>query len=86
MMGVFQPFGANAFDDVGTALAASSLLTVMRTISEPARARAAICWMVDSTSAVSVLVMDWTTTGADDPTRTPPILTVTDLRREMEGI
>jgi hypothetical protein len=65
-----------AFDDVGTAAAASSLLTVTRTISEPARARAATCSMVPGMSAVSVLVMDWTTTGTSQPTRTLPILTV----------
>ena len=60
----------------GTAAAASSLLTVTRTISEPARARAATCSMVPGMSAVSVLVMDWTTTGTSQPTRTWPILTV----------
>jgi hypothetical protein len=36
--------GLNALDDVGAAAAAASLLTVMRTSSEPARASAAICW------------------------------------------
>src|SRR6185437_10269617 len=58
----------------------------MRTSSEPARAREAICWMVDSTSAVSVLVIDWTTTGASDPTRMPPMLTVTARRRWIDGM
>src|SRR5271157_3274672 len=57
----------------GMALAASSLLTVTRTTSLPARARAATCWMVPGMSAVSVLVMDCTITGALLPTRTPPI-------------
>jgi hypothetical protein len=66
-------------DDVGDSF--GGLLTVMRTISEPARARAAICWTVLSTSAVSVLVMDWTTTGPAEPTRTPPMLTFADFRR-----
>jgi len=47
----------------GTAAAASSRSTVMRTISEPARASAATCRTVPSMSAVSVLVMDCTTTG-----------------------
>ena len=55
----------------GTAAAAASLLTVMRTISEPARASSATCIAVASTSAVSVLVIDCTTTGAS-----PPILTL----------
>src|ERR1700761_7036690 len=58
----------------------------MRTSSEPARAREATCWIVDSTSAVSVLVIDWTTTGASDPTRMPPMLTVTAWRRWIAGM
>jgi hypothetical protein len=64
-------------DDVGTACAASSLFTVTRTSSEPARARAATCCTVPGMSAVSVLVMDCTTTGASEPTRTPPTRAVT---------
>ena len=47
----------------GTAAAAASLLTVMRTSSEPACARAATWMAVPSASAVSVLVIDCTTTG-----------------------
>ena len=47
----------------GTAAAASSVFTVTRTSSEPAIARARTCRAVASTSAVSVLVIDWTTTG-----------------------
>ena len=65
----------------GTAAAASSRSTVMRTISEPARASAATCATVESTSAVSVLVIDCTTTGAPPPTVTPPTSTATDWRR-----
>src|SRR6195256_6038736 len=65
----------------GTAAAASLRSTVMRTISEPARASAATCRAVPSTSAVSVLVMDCTTTGAPPPTSTPPTSTPTDRRR-----
>src|SRR5579863_3352401 len=61
----------------GTAAAASSRSTVMRTISEPARARAATCLAVPSASAVSVLVIDCTTTGAPPPTVTLPTLTAT---------
>jgi hypothetical protein len=49
----------------------------MRTISEPARAKAATCFAVPSTSAVSVLVIDCTTTGAPPPTVTLPTLTAT---------
>src|SRR6185437_10659934 len=86
MMGVSQPLLRMPSTMYGTALAASSLFTVMRTSSEPARAREATCWTVDSTSAVSVLVIDWTTTGASDPTRMPPILTVTAWRRWMDGM
>jgi len=37
---------------------------------------------VASASAVSVLVMDCTTTGADEPTGTPRTFTVTVGRRE----
>src|SRR5690348_10321795 len=51
-----------------TAAAASSRSTVMRTISEPARAKAATCFAVASASAVSVLVIDCTTIGAPPPT------------------
>src|ERR1700722_8342203 len=86
MIGVDQPFFANSSTMYGTAFAASSLFTVTRTISEPARASAATCCTVLSTSAVSVFVIDCTTTGASEPTRTPPILTVTARRRCISGI
>src|SRR5690349_9509380 len=66
---------------IGTAAALSSRSTVMRTISEPARASCMTCFTVASISAVSVLVMDWTTTGAPPPTMTPPTLTPTDFLR-----
>ena len=65
----------------GTALADSSRSTVMRTSSEPARASAAVCRAVPSASAVSVLVMDWTTMGAPPPTVTWPTFTGTEARR-----
>ena len=65
----------------GTAAAASSRSTVMRTSSEPARASAATCRAVASASAVSVLVMDWTTIGASPPTDTPATSTATERRR-----
>src|SRR5262245_19144171 len=65
----------------GTAAAASSLLTVISTSSEPARASALTCATVESTSAVSVLVIDCTTTGAGPPTVTEPTRTGMDLRR-----
>jgi hypothetical protein len=47
----------------GTAAAASSLLTVIRTNCEPARARATTWSAVDAGSAVSVFVIDCTTIG-----------------------
>src|SRR5690606_9287722 len=53
----------------------------MRTISDPARWSAATCATVESTSAVSVLVIDCTTTGASPPTITPPTGTATEARR-----
>ena len=59
-----------------TAAAAASLFTVTRTTSEPARASAATCCTVEATSAVSVLVIDCTMTGALPPTRTFPIFAV----------
>ena len=61
----------------GTAAAASRVLTVMRTSSDPARARAATCAIVPAISAVSVLVMDWTAIGAPPPITTPPTETGT---------
>src|SRR6478735_6916718 len=65
----------------GTAAAASSVLTVTRTSCEPAWARRATWIAVASASAVSVLVMDCTTTGCADPTSTPPTSTLTVGRR-----
>src|SRR4051795_1368007 len=65
----------------GTAAAACSVLTVTRTSCEPACARRATWIAVPAASAVSVLVIDWTTTGGADPTRTPPTSTETVGRR-----
>ena len=63
MMGTRTPNFSSVAAILGTAAAASSVLTVTRTSSEPARA-SAITWLtVPATSAVSVLVMDWTTMG-----------------------
>src|SRR5476649_627339 len=58
-----------------TCAAASAVLTVIRTNSEPARARSLTCSTVALASAVSVLVMDCTTIGAPPPTRTCPMRT-----------
>src|SRR3954463_2205053 len=65
----------------GTAAAACSVLTVARTSCEPAWASRAVWIAVASASAVSVFVIDWTTTGWADPTRTPPTSTETVGRR-----
>src|SRR6478735_10206784 len=65
----------------GTAAAASSELTVTRTSCEPACARRATWIAVPSASAVSVFVIDWTTTGWAEPTSTPPTSTLTVGRR-----
>ena len=69
----------------GTAAAAAAVLTVIRTISEPARASSAICFAVLAGSSVSVLVIDCTTMGAPPPTLTLPICTPT-LWRRLDGI
>src|SRR6478672_229738 len=80
----------------GTAAAASSRSTVMRTSSEPARVKAATWAMVPSMSAVSVLVIDCTTIGAPPPTATLPTMTcvvwcrrlgpATSERRDFSGL
>ncbi len=69
----------------GTASAAASLLTVMRTSSEPAWASCATWMAVASASAVSVLVIDCTTTGCADPTGMPPTMTVR-VGRRTDGV
>src|SRR5579871_1970621 len=81
MMGTRTPNLSRVSTILGTARAASSVFTVTRTSSEPAVARA-ITWLtVEVTSAVSVLVIDWTTTGCELPTFTEPIWAVTERRR-----
>src|SRR6266480_7606544 len=68
-----------------TARAASGVFTVTRTSSLPAACKARTCAAVAATSAVSVLVIDWTTIGWALPTGTPPTLTVTVGRRVLTG-
>src|SRR5438046_2050238 len=70
----------------GTARAASSVLTVTRTSSEPAWWRARTWAAVASASAVSVLVMDWTTIGWAEPTVRAPRRTVTVRQRPIAGL
>ena len=82
MMGTFTPIIANRSTMRGTAAAASAVFTVIRTSSLPARHNSPICLAVDATSAVSVLVIDCTTTGAPPPTCTPPMATERVKRRE----
>src|SRR5438046_364079 len=81
MIGTLQPTARRRFLISGIAAAASGTLTVQRTISEPASASPRVCLSVAATSAVSVLVMDWTTMGAPPPTRTCPTFTPYVLRR-----
>src|SRR5262249_13900334 len=68
-----------------TCAAASGVLTVMRTSSEPARASASTCSAVAAASAVSVLVIDCTTMGASPPMSTSPTATWRETRRFMAG-
>src|ERR1700674_1435255 len=81
MSGTSTPICARRSLIFGTAAAASSRSTVMRTSSEPACASAATWRAVPSTSAVSVLVMDCTTMAAPPPTVTAPTRTPTERRR-----
>src|SRR3989304_5586285 len=74
MMGTDTPCASRRSTICGTASAASSLFTVTRTSSLPAAASWATWVAVASTSAVSVLVMDWTTMGWAEPTGTGPTL------------
>src|SRR5512146_420264 len=75
MSGATHPASRRRFTISGTAFAASGTFTVTRSISEPACASSRHCATVDATSAVSVLFIDWTTTGAPPPTRTSPTFT-----------
>src|SRR6478672_9698922 len=68
-----------------TCAAASGVLTVMRTSSEPARASASTCPAVAAASAVSVLVIDCTTMGASPPMSTSPTATWRETRRFIGG-
>ena len=63
MSGAVQPASSMRCLISGTAAAASGRLTVTRTISEPASASSMHCAAVARASAVSVIVIDWTTIG-----------------------
>ena len=86
MIGTATPSRSSPSTIAGTAAAASSLFTVTRTSSLPARASAATWRTVAATSAVSVLVIDWTTMGWPEPTGTPPTEAVTVCRRARDGM
>src|SRR5210317_563872 len=77
MIGTVIPTSASRATISGTAAAAASLFTVTRTSSLPDAANRDTCATVETTSAVSVLVMDWTRTGLAPPTPTPPMSTAT---------
>src|SRR6266446_6054661 len=86
MRGASTPAASIRFLISGTACAASGTLTVTRTISDPACASSMHCRAVVPTSAVSVLAIDWTTTGAPPPTVTGPTGTPTVDRRFLAFI
>src|SRR5215470_6070559 len=73
----------------GSASASSWEGTATRTIWQPVAVSSAICWSVAFTSAVSVVVIDWTDTGAPPPTGTAclslPTMIWRDLRRVATG-
>src|SRR5690606_6652763 len=65
----------------GSAAASSALGTATRTIWQPAAVSSAICRRVASTSAVGVVVIDCTDTGASPPTGTVPTISCLLRRR-----
>ena len=77
MSGAVQPASSIRCLISGTAAAASGRFTVTRTSSEPASASSTHWRAVAAASAVSVIVIDWTTTGAPPPTCTWPTFTPT---------
>src|SRR3990170_3057419 len=86
MTGTATPRSASLRSISGTAAAAASVLTVTRTSWLPAWARRATWIAVASGSAVSVFVIDWTTTGWALPTSTPPTSTETVDRRRGRSV
>ena len=70
----------------GIASAAAGTFTVTRTISDPASASSMHCCAVPFASAVSVMVIDCTTTGAPPPTWTVPTRTPTVLCTRSRGM
>ena len=68
MIGAMHPRSRRRATISATVAADSGMFTVMRTSSEPASASSLHCVTVPAMSAVSVLVIDCTTTGAPPPT------------------
>src|SRR5690606_38916212 len=69
----------------GSASTSSCDGTATRTIWQPAAVSSAICCSVAFTSAVSVVVIDWTLTGAPSPTGTEPTMIRRLGRRGANG-
>ena len=69
----------------GSASTSSCDGTATRTIWQPDAVSSAICWSVALTSAVSVVVIDWTDTGAPPPTGTDPTMIWRLWRRGASG-
>src|SRR4051794_14920904 len=69
------------FAIAGSASTSSCDGTATRTIWQPDAVSSAICWSVALTSAVSVVVIDCTLTGAPPPTGTDPTMICRVLRR-----
>src|SRR5437762_13675621 len=86
MSGAVTPASSMRRLIAGTAAAASGMLTVILTSSEPACASSMHCCAVDATSGVSVFVIDCTATGAPPPTCTAPTFTPTVLWSLIVGI
>src|SRR6266496_95826 len=69
---------------IASRAAASSVSgTATRTMSQPDAASSAICWRVALMSAVLVIVIDCTLTGAPPPTGTLPTLSRRECRRPL---
>ena len=73
------------FAITGSASASSWLGTATRTIWQPDAVSSAICCSVALMSAVGVVVIDWTETGASPPTATEPTWICRELRRTASG-
>ena len=66
---------ARTFLTISPSAAAALLLgAVMRTISQPASAKASVCATVASTFCVFVVVIDWMRMGLSPPTPILPML------------